>query len=152
MITFPRAAMRAFRAVVRKGVAGRGREPAPPVVLIPDAEAVTFLVHLPAIVIAYRVPTDQPGSAAMVVPMAAFDAVSGPGNDSVTIEPKGKLGAELRWSDRGQPRTQSVGLERLSAAHERPVEPKAFAPMPPEFLAALHEAGRTAGDTKSRYA
>jgi hypothetical protein len=152
MLTFPHAAVRTFRAVVRKGVAGRGREPAPPVVLLPDAEAVTFLVHLPAVVIAYHVPTDQPGSAPIVVPMASFDAVAGPGNEPVTIEPKGKLRAELRWSDRGQPRTQSLELERRSATHERPADPKAFMPMPQEFLIALHEADRTAGPTSSRYA
>jgi hypothetical protein len=152
MLTFPRAAVRAFRAIIRKGIVGRGREPAPPVVLLPDAEAMTFLVHLPAVVIAYRVPTDPAGSVPMVVPMTAFETVAGPGNDSVTIEPKGKLRAELRWSDRGQPQTQSLDLERFTASHERPAEPPAFALMPSEFLAALHEAGRTAGPSNSRYA
>jgi hypothetical protein len=152
MLTFPRAAVRAFRAVIRKGIVGRGREPAPPVVLLPDAEAVTFLVHLPAVVIAYRVPTDPTGSVPMVVPIAAFETVAGSGNDSVTIEPKGKLRAELRWSERGQPQTQSLELERFTASHERPAEPPALAPMPPEFLSALHEAGRTAGASSSRYA
>jgi hypothetical protein len=152
MTNIPRSAVRAFRAVVHKGVAGRAREPAPPVVLIPDGEAVTMLVHLPSISIAYRVPTGQPGAAPMVLPMAAFEAVVGAGHDPITLEPKGKLRAELHWNDRGQGKTQAVELERFDSAHELPAEPTAFAPMPAEFLAALHEAGRTTGAANGRYA
>jgi hypothetical protein len=152
MTIFPRSAVRAFRAVVRKGVAPRSREPSPPVVLLPDGESVTMLVQLPAVVITYRVPTEQSGTAPMVVPMATFDAVAGSGNDPITLEPKGKLGAELRWNERGQAKTREVELERFGTAHERPAEPVVFAPMPAEFLAALHEAGRTTGDANGRYA
>ena len=152
MFSIPRAAVRAFRAVVHKGVAGRAREPAPPVVLIPDGEAVTMLVHLPSISIAYRVATEQPGAAPAVLPMTAFDAAVGAGHDPITLEPKGKLGAELRWNERGQGKTQAVELERFGTVHERPVEPSIFAPMPAEFLTALHEAGRTTGAANGRYA
>jgi hypothetical protein len=152
MLSFPRAAVRAFRAVVHKGIAGRAREPAPPLVLIPERDAVTMLAHLPSIVIAYRVPTEQAGSVSMIVPMAAFSAVAGAGQELISIEPKSKLRAELRWNDRGQPRTQVLELERFTTAHERPSEPSTLLPVASEFLDAMHEAGRTTGNANDRYA
>jgi hypothetical protein len=70
MLAFPRSAARAFRTVARKGVAGRPRGPAPPVVLSPVAGTLTFAVHLGEVVVGYRVPITSPDTDRLLLPYA----------------------------------------------------------------------------------
>jgi len=151
MISFPRAAARAVLAVARHAVVGRLRGPAPPVTLSPADGAVIFSVVLPQLVVQLRVPTDRVGDATIVLPMEALEAVEGTGTDPVTVETKGRR-AVLRWTDRGQPRSKEVEAGPRRPMRDEPVEPTTFAAMPPEFVVALHEAGRCAGRPTGRYA
>jgi hypothetical protein len=149
MTTIPRAAVRAFAAVVRKA---RGREPDPPALLTPDAGGVTLLVRLPALAVAYRVPADPSGSGPVAVPLDSLAAAAAAADDAVSVEPQGDDQVVLRWSERGQARSSTVENDRPAEGEARPALPKTLAAMPPELLAALHEAGRTAGRSDGRYA
>ena len=152
MLTFPRSVVRALRSVGRKCVAGRPRGPAPPTILIPEVDALTWVTHFEDVVLAYRMPGAHPKSPPVVLPRDVLDSLDGPGEDLVTLDRPETGPAELRWADRGGPRSQRAPLARPDKPHGVPERPDSFAPMTAEFLSALHEAGRTTSRQPSRFA
>ena len=152
MLSFPRSVLRSLRAVRRNCGAGRPRGPAPPVLVIPEAEALTWAMHGDEVVVAYRIPGAQTEVKPFLLPLDQFDTLDGPGDDLVTLNHRDNGWAELRWTEHGLPRTQRVELSQPEPQHGLPPLPKNFATMPGEFRLALHEAGRSSGRQPNRFA
>ncbi len=151
MIVLPRAVARTFRALARKCFAGRPRGPAPPVTLRQHDGRLTLHADLGEVSLTW---TGSAGteSEAMVVPMALVDAIDGPGDDPVQVVREGTDRVVARWADRGVPRSFACDPVPVQPEHSLPNHPQNWAVVLPEFLAALHEAGRTAAKEPSRYA
>jgi hypothetical protein len=151
MIVLSRATARAFRALVRKCVPGRGRGPAPPVTLRQADGRLALLADTGDVALIWTGPAaGDPDT--LVVPMALLDAVDGPGDDPVSIDRDGTDRFIARWVDRGVPRTFPGDLVPVEIRFALPEGPAKEAVVPPEFLPALHEAGRTAAREPTRYA
>ncbi len=152
MIVMSRAVARAVRSLARKCLpGGRPRGPAPPVVLHRTGGRLTLAVPLGETTLTWSGPADGPAET-VVVPMALFDAVDGPGDDGVEIDRVGSDRVAARWADRGVPRTFSVEAVPASTDHTLPVRPDRTEELTGAFLDAVHEAGRTAAREPTRYA
>jgi hypothetical protein len=151
MISVPRAVARAFRALARKCVPGRARGPAPPVALRQADNQLTIRADLGEVFLAWTGPASGDPDT-LFVPMALLDAVDGPGDDPIEIDRDGPDRVVARWADRGVPRS-FVGDAVTAEADRSLLEvPPSSAIVPPAFLGALHEAGRTAAREPTRYA
>ena len=152
MLSFPRSVIRSLRAVRRSCGVGRPRGPAPPVLVVPDTEALTWVMPGDEVIVAYRIPGPQTEVKPFLLPLDRFDTLDSTGDDLITLERDHKGWAELRWADRGLPRTHQVEVQKLEPRHSLPPMPKTVATMPGEFRLALHEAGRSRGRQPNRFA
>ena len=151
MIVISRGLARSFRAVARKCVSGRPRGPAPPVVFAVRAGTLIVWTRTADAGLLYQAPTTGADDA-LVAPMAVLDAVAGAGDDPVELAVGPKLRGVARWADRGLPRTHPFDA-LLPGEQHRPLEsPVGGHPVAAEFLAALHECGRTAARDSGRFA
>lgn len=151
MIVLPRAVARAFRTVVRKCHPGRPRGPAPPVTVRQHEGRLTLHADLGEVFLSWTGPAGTE-SEAMIVPMTLVDAIDGPGDDPIQVERDGATQAVARWVDRGVPRSFACELVAVRENHALPEPPEEWVVVGPEFLTALHEAGRTAAKEPSRFA
>jgi hypothetical protein len=151
VIVMSRGLARTFRAVARKCVAGRPRSPAPAVALEVQAGTLTMWAKTGDATLAHAAPTGC-GAGILVIPMAALDAVAGGGDDPVELTVGANLRGEARFTDRGVPRTHSFDAIRPGQQHRPPDPPDDWHPVPPEFLTALHECGRTTARESGRFA
>lgn len=130
-LTLPREAAARFRAVARKCHIGRPRGPDPPVRVQAVAGTATLFVQLPEVALAYTVPCTEEAAGSGFVPMDALD-VNGPVSIELALPP---------------------GRRHRRAVTDGPLPlPDDLIGVPHHFLAALHEAGRTAAREPSRYA
>ncbi|OWK39988.1 hypothetical protein [Fimbriiglobus ruber] len=151
MIVFPRERARSVRALARKCVAGRPRGPAPPVVFESRAGTLSVWVHTADAVLTHTAPTAG-GDGVLVVPMDVLTAVEGTGDEAVELVVGEGLRGEARWSARGVSHTHPFDRIEPGKPHRPPPPPDDWHPVPPAFLTALHECGRTAGREAGRFA
>ncbi|HXD86557.1 MAG TPA: hypothetical protein VN641_08695 [Urbifossiella sp.] len=150
MIAIARDVVRKFRTVARKCLAGRPLGPAPPVVCRVRAGTLMLWTRIDSVGLRFAAPTDQ-RDAVLVVPMAAFAAIEGPGTDVVTLSCDRKLQGTATWSDRGVPQTHLFTALMPGKQHAIPDLPVGMSPVTPEFLIALHECGKTAARDSGRF-
>jgi hypothetical protein len=122
-LAIPPAAARAFRVVAGKCRATRARDPALQVLARTRAGTLSLFASFGEVGLALTVP-DQIGSGAAVIPLDAIEQSGG---------------------------SEIAGGARADAPAPPPV-PDPMAEITPQFLAALHEAGRTAAREQVRYA
>jgi hypothetical protein len=146
-----RGLARSFRALARKCVSGRPRGPAPAVVVEVRAGTLTVWVKTDDAGLVYSAPTER-GDEVMVIPMEVLDVVEGSGNDPVELSVNAKLRDEAKFTDRGVPRTHSFDAILPGKQHPIPDPPDNWYPVPPDFLAAVHECGRTTARESGRFA
>ncbi len=152
MIAFPRDLARRFRAVAPKCVAGRPRGPAPPVVCRTAGGVLTLTARFDGAVLSVSAPAPGTAAGTLVVPMAVLEAVEGTGPDPVELRLTGGLRGEAVWADRGVPRSVPFDALKPGRQHDPPPEPDDWGDVPPRFLLALHECGRTAARDPGRFA
>ncbi len=152
MIAFTRDLARRFRAVAQKCVAGRPRGPAPPVVCRADHGVLTLTCRFDGVVLSLSAPARPGSGGTLVVPMAVLEAVEGAGGDPVELRPMGGLKGEAVWADRGVPRPLAFDALKPGRQHDPIPEPAAWGEVPPRFLLALHECGRTTARDPGRFA
>lgn len=150
MIALARADLRRFRTAARRCIRpGSLRDRSLPMRLAAEGETVTISAHLLDVVIALRVPAAEPSTGSVVLPLADLEGVEGPGPTPVVIETLGQDKLSVRWTDGSVPRSKE--LDRLESTVKWPAEPKRLIALPPNFLLALHEAGRTAEREAGKY-
>ena len=153
MIVIPRDLARRFRVVGRKCGSGRPRGPAAPVVLQSRAGALTLWTRAGEVELVHTTPAvSRSGDETLVVPMTVLEAVEGATGEPVELAVDRKLRGTARWSDRGTPRTMPFDAVLPGKQHRVPDPPGELARVAPEFLAALHECGRTAAREATRFA
>ena len=151
MIVYPRGLARSVRALARRCVSGRPRGPAPVVVFESRAGTLTVWVRTDEAVLVLSAPS-RGDTAVTVVPMAVLAAVQGGGDDPVELVVGATLRGEARFADRGAPRVHSFDAVPPGRQHRPPDSPDDWHPVPPDFLRALHECGRTTAREPGRYA
>ncbi|OWK40131.1 hypothetical protein [Fimbriiglobus ruber] len=77
--------------------------------------------------------------------MDVLTAVEGTGDEAVELVVGEGLRGEARWSARGVSHTHPFDRIEPGKPHRPPPPPDDWHPVPPAFLTALHECGRTAG-------
>lgn len=152
MIVLTRGLARRFRAVARKCQPGRPRGPAPPVVGRSAGGTLTLTARLGGVAVAVAAPAPPGGNEVLVVPKAVLEAVDGAGADSVELRLSAGLRGEARWADRGVPRSLAFDAVEAGPRHDPPPQPAEWIPVPPRFLTALDECGRTAARDPARFA
>jgi len=150
MLTVSRSVLRSLRSLHRKCVSGKPRGPAPPVRVSSERDASTWSMVFPEAIVACRVPGTHGNFRTFLLPLDAI-AVGQATDDPISLQLHGNR-AEMRWTDRGLPRTQQCDWTQPGSHHDLPVLPKSWSPMTAEFLAALHEASQTASEEPSRFA
>lgn len=148
MIVIPRGLARTFRVVARKCNIGRSRRSAPPITVRTDGKRLLLVTHLNQVSLAVEVPQTDAAERTMVVPTAVFDAVDGA---EVTLTATGLKGT-ARWEENSGPRTIPFEAFKFDKHHEPRAIPEEVMSLPPAFLSALHECGRTASREVGRYA
>jgi hypothetical protein len=88
----------------------------------------------------------------LVAPMAVLEAVEGGGADPVELAVGPRLGGEARFTDRVVPRTVPFDAVLPGKQHRSPQPPDEWHTVPPGFLQALHECGRTTAKDAGRFA
>jgi hypothetical protein len=151
VISIPRGLCRAFPALARKCVSGRPRGPAPAVVFESKGGALTAWAKTDDAVLAYTAPTDDRDEV-LIAPMAVLEAVPGGGDAPVELAAGQKLRGEARFSDRGVPKSHPFDAILPGRQHRPPDPPDEWHPVPPGFLQALHECGRTTAKDAGRFA
>lgn len=151
MMTVTRTQARSFRALARKCVSGRPRGPAPPVVCVQKDGALTLWVLTPDAELSHTAPASGPDET-LVVPMSLFEAIEGPGSDPVAIDVGADLRGVARWTDRGIAQTSAFVATAPGPEYELPAPPDVWQPIPPSFLTALHECGRSTTEGSPRFA
>src|SRR5207302_673276 len=86
---------------------------------------------------------------AVCIPLPALEQFEAAAAGVVTLEPSGPAHAAARWDG---PDGGTARIEQVAWDVGWPSEPGSTSSVPPEFLAALHEAGRTAARDPGRYA
>jgi hypothetical protein len=151
MIAFARADARRFRAVARRCFAnGRPRGPSPPVRLTASSDTVTLAAHLGEVVVVHTSATESIDTDALILPLAAFDAFEGGGPGVVTLEAGRGAAINARWEGGSNP--GAATFDAVEDDRDWAAEPDSWSEVPVEFLAAVHEAGRTAAREAARYA
>jgi hypothetical protein len=103
------------------------------------------------VVIAWRMSAPQTsGAESLTVPLCELDRFDGTRSDPVTLEVKSTRRGIAKWRDRTGPRSTNFELTKSDVTW--PAEPDQLTALPPEFVPALHEAGRSASREESRYA
>ncbi len=153
MIAFPRRVARRFRAACAKCTSGRPRGPAPPVVIRQADGRVTLVAMLPEVTLELTcaAPPVRGRAEVLVVPMAALEAVGADSDEPVEFEAGENLTGVARWAGSGGPGSVPVAFVLPGRQHE-PLPRPEMKPVPGGFLAALHEAARTASREDGRYA
>jgi hypothetical protein len=113
---------------------------------------VTLTAAFPEVTLELACATPETGTEVLVVPMAVLDPIGGAAPDLVQLEGTGGLTGAARWTEKGAPRTHAIELILPGKQHDPPPRPADLRPVPSAFLAALHEAGRTASREDGRYA
>jgi hypothetical protein len=151
VIVISRGLARSFRALARKCVAGRPRGPALTVVFEVRAGTLTAWVKTDDATLAHSAPTGC-CDGVLVAPMSVLADIEGAGDDPVELVVGAKFRGEARFADRGVPRAVPFDAILPGRQHRPPEEPADWHPVPPEFLTALHECGRTTARESGRYA
>ena len=151
MIALPRADVRRFRAVARRCTStGRPRGPAPPVRLTAQGDSVTLAAHVGEVVVALNCSATKPSRGSLTLSMADLEQFEGTGAGVVTLELVRRSAVTAHWDEGGTPRTAEIAPQTSELAW--PEEPERLVPLPSEFLAALHEAGRSTSRDPGKYA
>jgi hypothetical protein len=88
----------------------------------------------------------------LVIPMGVLEAVEGSTPDPVELEVGRKLRGAAKWTENGAPRTVPFQALLTGPQNVIPDPPSELAPVPAQFLTALHECGRTAAKESGRFA
>lgn len=151
MIVIPRGLARSFRALLRRCVSGRPRGPAPDVVFECEAGTLTVWARTADAGLACTAPAEC-DDGVLVVPLTVLAAVEGGGDDPVELTAGPGPRGEARWADRGTPRVHAFDAVPADREHRPPAPPAGWQAVPPAFLAALFECGRTTARESGRYA
>jgi hypothetical protein len=87
----------------------------------------------------------------LILPGSILGEIEGSTDEPVSIERQAKLRAVVSWHGGDKPRTVPVELILPGKQHELPTPPD-LAPVPAQFLVALHECGRSAAKENGRFA
>jgi hypothetical protein len=151
-VVFTRALARDFRALFARCSAGRPRGPAPPVVVrVTGGVRTLAATTADGVVLTHATAAQGEPDGVLVLPGQVLAEVEGGACDPVRLTPQSRLRATLSWAADGKPRALPVELILPGKQHELP-HPPPLAPVPPIFLAALHECGRTAARDSGRFA
>jgi hypothetical protein len=88
----------------------------------------------------------------LVVPVTVLAAVEGARDDPAEVTVGTTLRGEARWADRGVPRSHAFDAILPGKQHRPSASPGDWHPVPPDFLRALYECGRTTARESGRYA
>jgi len=150
MFTLSRRQARALRAVARKCVPkGAGRRPDPTVTFVAGRRGPYAFAAVGEVTAGFRLPGPAEPQDAVTVPFAALAACEGVDPVPVLVKPVGRK-VTFTWADGGRDRTETVSVLKPKADPVPPM-PDAFADAGPDFLPALHEAGRLAAGEDTRY-
>jgi hypothetical protein len=94
--------------------------------------------------------THTGGDGELYVPLSELERFEGTGTDVVTLEAHSSKRAIARWRERDKATSAKIELTTTDLAW--PDEAKHLISIAPEFLQALHEAGRTAHRDPDKYA
>jgi hypothetical protein len=152
MIAITRRTLRRFRAACARCVAGRIRGPSPPVVIRQGKGRVALTATFPEVTLELGCGTSATSSEVLVVPMAVLDELGAVTADLVELEAAGTVKGTARWEEGGKPKTRPLDLILAGKQHDALPRPQGLKTVPPRFLEALHEAGRTSSREDGRYA
>ena len=150
MPTLPRASARAFRTLLRKCLPGRSRSPVPSVLFQAQGDTLTLLADTGEVILRLTAPNAS-AEGSFLLPATVLEEVEGNADD-VEFVPKAKAKALARWSDRGVPKEIAIPLLPPKQAPSLPALPEVWGEASAALLAALYEAGRSAGREPGRYA
>jgi hypothetical protein len=152
VLTLDRRLARDFVTLLHKAGGPPRRVEGTPVLLRQDSAGLRLHASLPDVALVYS--RSGGGSAAGEVALAASDLarLAAPTAEAVTVEVTGPGHAVARWTERGVAHMQDVTALDTGRVPPPPPLPANFAPLPPAFARAFHEAGRTAARYNTRYA
>ena len=90
------------------------------------------------------------GAGSLTLPMSAFEKFEGSGSEIATLEAMSAERGRACWSIGDSPCTTEFELVETPLVW--PIVPEELFTLPPSFLAAMHEAGRTAAREEGKYA
>jgi hypothetical protein len=150
MLTIPRAAVRAFRSVLRKCSGGRTRPFAPPVLLHGENNKIALLASTVEVTVRLIVANAQ-GQGSFVLPMRSLETIEG-SSENVEFVAKNKRTAIARWSNRGLPQELAIDLLPPKQAPVALAFPDEWSEASEGLLSAFHDAGKTTAHESVRYA
>jgi hypothetical protein len=152
VIVLPRVLARTFRAVLRRCLSDPGSRPAPPVVLARcDGQAPTLQACGPEVAVRHTSPRDQP-PAALAFRATVLAQCEGRTDAPVTLEEVAPGQGRASRAGDGLPGAAEFDTIDPGSVQQPPEVPSRMVALPPEFLAALGEAARTAGREAGRFA
>src|SRR5262249_35607298 len=142
MITIPRTVVRQFRAVLRRALPGVSRADSPLLLCRAGPEGLMLQAKQEDVALRYHETGAQP-PAVLAFRSSLLAQFEGRTDDPVTVEQLDPKKARAQWSEG----TENHAIELETATPDDfpplPDPPKRFVPMPPNFLPALVDAGRT---------
>jgi hypothetical protein len=152
MIALSREAVRQFRLVAQRcRCAGRPRLTAAPVEITGGEGIVTLRAHLGEVVVLWRMgPTQNSAPDSIAIPLAELEKFEGTRTDMATLESSSSKRAVVRWRDKDG--AASTNIDLTTTELPWPGEPEHLISLSPDFLQALHEAGRTTHRDPDKYA
>jgi hypothetical protein len=152
VIEMTRRQARQLRAVLRKAVPlGIGRVPRPPLVLQANSDGLRIRAHQLDVTVEYLQPGSRPLDT-LALPGEFLDDIEGARDSVVTLEKIADDTVQAKWDDGGLPQVRDYRALDLANLPPFPQPLKKWLAMEPSFLAALHEASRTAATDGVRFA
>ena len=150
MTILPRGLARSFRAVAHSCVSGRPRGPAPPVVVRASDGRLSLATAFAGVAVAVTAPAPpDPGDETIIVPADAFARADTAGEVQVVVDERG---GRLRWAGRAGPGEVPFDPQAVGSVAPMPAVPGDLTHVPPAFLSALDECGRTTAGESTRFA
>jgi hypothetical protein len=153
MIVLSRAALRAFRSVLRRSVlADAPRGPCPPVLVSAGPDGMVLRSARGEVGLTLQLPNPSGAVERLAFPGTLLARLEGPGEAPVELDVLQPEQGSARWEERGAPRVESFTPLDPDQVAPLPEKPQRLAPMPDGLLKALDEASRTAARTPVRFA
>jgi hypothetical protein len=152
VIEIPRTLARDFRVVLRRGVMAEApRGPWPLVCCRTGKEGLVLEAEQVGVALRYH-SEDPRHSAAIAFRPNLLAELEGRSDMPVILEEVSPGQGRARWTAGGESLVRDYDTVPLDSLPLFPALPRQFTPQPPEFLAALDEAARTAARDRARYA
>jgi hypothetical protein len=153
MITIERRVALLFRQALRRGLdRPAARAESVPVLLRQGKAGLRAHARDGPFALVYDKPGRGIAAAALALPASALAAFEGRGDDPVALEPLPGGRVRAVWTERGETQQAELPALALEQVPDVPALPATFAPQPPHFLAALHEAALTTAREGTRFA